>query len=245
MAKFHVNNSGEAGQCRATQGGCPFGGDAQHYETPEVARQAFELSMAASQLPTVAKKLTKAEAASASAKEAFFPASYGGHSYEEIVFDEEAIRAKWRARHRQNAKVSRLRLDDLEDHVGNDTRREKKIWETAARTEPAKSYDKNVPIRLIPVGTEVEVYDSRRRGYLYKTVGTPVDNGDGHVVGKYRDVANEWDYVEPNTTFNLGPVPGNKKISPRWHAANQKAASLKAMREQYKQDQEAAGKTKK
>lgn len=245
MAKFHVNNAGEVGQCKATQGGCPFGGDAQHYESPEIARKAYELSMASSQVPTVTKKVSKAEAESIAEKEAFSPASYGGYSYEEVVFDEVTIRARRKAWHRHNAQVSRLRLDDLEDHVGNDVYREKKAWETAGRTEPAKSYDKGVPIRLIPVGTEVEVYDSRRHGYVYKTVGTPVDNGGGDVVGKYRDVANEWDYVQPNTTFNVGPVAGEKKLSPRWHAANQKAASLKAMREQYQKDKEEAAKVTK
>ena len=46
MAKYHINDKGEAGICTATQGGCPFGGDAQHYSSAELARSAYELSMA-------------------------------------------------------------------------------------------------------------------------------------------------------------------------------------------------------
>lgn len=45
MAKYHVNSAGEAGTCRATKGGCPFGGEDEHYSSPEAARAAFEESM--------------------------------------------------------------------------------------------------------------------------------------------------------------------------------------------------------
>lgn len=57
MAKFHINNAGEAGQCRATQGGCPFGGEAQHYDNPDAARKAYESSMESSQFPTASKRV--------------------------------------------------------------------------------------------------------------------------------------------------------------------------------------------
>lgn len=42
MAKYHVNGAGEAGLCKATQGGCPFGDEEKHYSTPEEARAAYE-----------------------------------------------------------------------------------------------------------------------------------------------------------------------------------------------------------
>lgn len=45
MARFHINNNGDAGTCRAATGACPFGGEADHYETPEEARAAFEREM--------------------------------------------------------------------------------------------------------------------------------------------------------------------------------------------------------
>ncbi len=40
--KFHVNAKGEAGKCSATKGGCPFGGEAEHFTSPEAARTAYE-----------------------------------------------------------------------------------------------------------------------------------------------------------------------------------------------------------
>ena len=45
MAKFHINGNGEAGQCRAQAGGCPFGGEAEHFTTAEAARESFEARM--------------------------------------------------------------------------------------------------------------------------------------------------------------------------------------------------------
>jgi hypothetical protein len=43
--KYHVNAMGNAAPCKATQGGCPFGDDSDHYSTPEDARAAYESAM--------------------------------------------------------------------------------------------------------------------------------------------------------------------------------------------------------
>lgn len=45
MDKYHVNDKGEAGRCGAYSGGCPFGGDSDHYTSPEEARAGFEEKM--------------------------------------------------------------------------------------------------------------------------------------------------------------------------------------------------------
>jgi len=43
MAKFHINSKGEAGACSAkTSAGCPFGGETEHYDSKEEAREAYE-----------------------------------------------------------------------------------------------------------------------------------------------------------------------------------------------------------
>ena len=42
MAKYHINTEGEAGPCHASSGRCPFGGELEHYSTPEDARRAYE-----------------------------------------------------------------------------------------------------------------------------------------------------------------------------------------------------------
>jgi hypothetical protein len=238
--KFHVNNAGEAGQCRATQGGCPFGGDAQHYDNPDSARKAFELSMAASQLPEASKKTVAIEL---TPEEQYSPEKYGGFTYKEVVFDDKARRARWVHFYKQNARTSRTTMEGVDEAASSSFWREKRDWENMARTEPARSFELNVPIRLVPSGSEVLI------GYSWdqssRLVGVPVDNGDGHVVGKYRDIANEWDYVEQNTSFDLARVPSDKKVSPRWFAANTKAANLKAAREQYLKDTEDASKVTK
>lgn len=49
MSKYHINrSSGETGPCRAEKGQCPFGSEAEHYETAELARQAYEASQGGS-----------------------------------------------------------------------------------------------------------------------------------------------------------------------------------------------------
>jgi hypothetical protein len=42
MAKYHINGRGEPGKCSAQKGGCPFGGEGQHYSTSDDARKAYE-----------------------------------------------------------------------------------------------------------------------------------------------------------------------------------------------------------
>ena len=45
MSKYHINEAGNAGVCNAQSGGCPFGGELEHYDTPEDARTAYEKVM--------------------------------------------------------------------------------------------------------------------------------------------------------------------------------------------------------
>ena len=52
MSKFHVNGKGEAGKCSAEKGGCPFGGESEHYTSAQAARTAYENDMGTDQLLT-------------------------------------------------------------------------------------------------------------------------------------------------------------------------------------------------
>ena len=46
MAKYHVNpNTGVPRICTAASGRCPFGGDSDHYDTPEAAVAALEMKL--------------------------------------------------------------------------------------------------------------------------------------------------------------------------------------------------------
>jgi hypothetical protein len=64
MAKFHINAKGEAGKCSATQGGCPFGDESQHYTSPEAAREGYEKRNVGDGWPP---KVTKSSASTAAA----------------------------------------------------------------------------------------------------------------------------------------------------------------------------------
>jgi hypothetical protein len=55
MNKYHINEKGVPGVCTAKVK-CQFGGDAQHYFSPEAAQKAFELSMATETVPSAKKK---------------------------------------------------------------------------------------------------------------------------------------------------------------------------------------------
>lgn len=42
MAKFHIKKDGTPGQCRATKGNCPLGGEGEHYSLAEEAQAAAQ-----------------------------------------------------------------------------------------------------------------------------------------------------------------------------------------------------------
>lgn len=54
MTKFHINTKGEPGRCSA-EVQCPFGGDSDHYTSPERAREAFENLQKSNEIPTLSK----------------------------------------------------------------------------------------------------------------------------------------------------------------------------------------------
>lgn len=58
--RYHINHKGEAGVCRATNGGCPFGGEADHFTSPEAARAHFEASQNASTASLSLKEMNAA-----------------------------------------------------------------------------------------------------------------------------------------------------------------------------------------
>ena len=42
MARYHINQKGNPGICRAGKQACPFGEDSEHFPTPEAATKAYE-----------------------------------------------------------------------------------------------------------------------------------------------------------------------------------------------------------
>lgn len=57
--KFHINTKGEPGKCYAQHGGCPFGGEDEHYATKDGASAAYERSMHSDTLPRLEKAPTR------------------------------------------------------------------------------------------------------------------------------------------------------------------------------------------
>jgi hypothetical protein len=43
--KFHIKNDGSIAECKAVKGKCPFGDEAEHYSTKELAYEAFQTKM--------------------------------------------------------------------------------------------------------------------------------------------------------------------------------------------------------
>jgi hypothetical protein len=56
LMKFHINSNGEAGRCSATKGGCPFGGESEHFTSAEAAREHYEKTMTGEAVPAKATK---------------------------------------------------------------------------------------------------------------------------------------------------------------------------------------------
>lgn len=48
MARYHITKKGEPGKCTAQPGNCPLGGEGEHYDSPEAARDAFEATQGGS-----------------------------------------------------------------------------------------------------------------------------------------------------------------------------------------------------
>lgn len=245
MSKFHLNDKGEAGQCKATQGGCPFGGEAQHYSSTEKARTAYEASMAAEQIPATVKKTfatseQKVESVSLPSREDFDPDLHDGFEYDEVFFDEEEVRRDAFVDSTSGESHDPMDKDDFTEMTQRVLTRRRAEWENMARTEPAKSFEKNVPIRLIPAYSTVQI--DARTGYgsrsdapkLARNVGQPVfDEEEDRWVGRYADADNQWRRAEPYTTFDTAHVPPGGKLNPSWEEENEIAQRLSAVRAGY------------
>jgi hypothetical protein len=249
MSKFHLNDKGEAGQCKATQGSCPFGGDAQHYSSTEKARTAYEASMAAEQIPTTVKKIATTRGAKALrteppkpllSREEFDPDLHDGFEYDEVFFDEKEIRRQAFVESTSGESHDPMDEKDLAEMTQKILTRKRAEWENMARTKPAKSFEKNVPIRLIPAYSTVQIDARTEYGglssapKLARNVGQPVfDEEEDRWVGRYADADNQWRRAEPYTMFDTAHVPSDGKLNPSWEEENEIAQRLATVRERY------------
>jgi hypothetical protein len=249
MSKFHLNDKGEAGQCRAEKGGCPFGGEAQHYSSTEKARTAYEASMAAEQIPTMAKKTATARGTKVFrpdssklplSRDEFDPALHDDFEYDDVFFDEQDVREESYLNSTAGESHDPVAEDDLLEMAQVAVDRKRAAWENWARTEPAKSFEKNVPLRLIPAYSTVQIqalsdYGRRLEGrILARDVGQPVfDKKEDRWVGRYANAYNEWQSAEPYDTFDTAHVPSNGTLNPSWEEENEIAKRLAKVRAAY------------
>lgn len=216
MPKFHINNNGEAGACRATNGVCPFGGDAQHYSSFENARAAFELSMAAEAIPNPSRK-------KASAEDMYDPSDYQGFSYDEVCLDLDKFTKKSSPWLRGSEASKRLQMKELEkDHILK--------WEAMARTDPPKNWEDNVPVRLLPPGTIVKV---SKNGRMQRAlIKEPQILNNGTILGCYEFENGTQEYIHPQSLLDVTVVSTNH-LSPRWERETQNAKALQTARESF------------
>lgn len=59
MTRFHVNDKGEAGLCRAKEGNCPLSGESNHYSSLDDARKGYEEKMSELHEPKGLRKISK------------------------------------------------------------------------------------------------------------------------------------------------------------------------------------------
>lgn len=61
MAKFHISEAGNPAPCKATVNACPRGGEADHYSSPQAARQAYEAAQAAEMFAPAQQRSARVE----------------------------------------------------------------------------------------------------------------------------------------------------------------------------------------
>lgn len=248
MSKFHLNDKGEAGQCRAEKGGCPFGGEAQHYSSTEKARTAYEASMAAEQIPTMAKKTVTARGSKAFrpespklplSREDFNPALHDNFEYDEVFFDEQNVREESYLNSTAGESHDPVPEDYLLEMAQMAVDRKRAAWENAARTAPATQNEKNVPLRLIPAYSAVQIQARTEKGgrldyKVARPIGQPVfDEEEDRWIGRYVNAYNEWQNAEPEDTFDTEYVPLDGALNPSWEEENDIAKRLATVRAVY------------
>jgi hypothetical protein len=84
MAKYHINDSGNPGLCRAKKGRCPFGADDEHYSNRIEAMQAYSKDM---EVKSRFMRLTKKKPNEMKGSSSFSPPETGPVKFQEELLD--------------------------------------------------------------------------------------------------------------------------------------------------------------
>lgn len=235
MSKYHVNNQGEPGKCRAEGDGCPFGSADKHHDSPEIARAAYEKSNVGRELPAPVKKVSRRErkeqvAAMNEAYNNHDASKYDGLRFSEVTFDHVANEQQNRSYVKRS--FPKLSKPDVEAAVNMRMESDRAKWERAARTEPAEAFEKDVPIRLVPVGAEVVSDD----GTVIGIVDKPSPRHDvADFVGIVRMNDGTERSFEGNQGINIGKLPAEEVFSTdsMWDRNNSHAKKISENRVKY------------
>lgn len=86
---FHITPAGNAAQCKARKGNCPFGGESEHFTTKEEAVQAYETRNANATIPSQAKPVSTSLLQNSS-----FEVGYGARAYFRLLNHQDYTQAK-------------------------------------------------------------------------------------------------------------------------------------------------------
>lgn len=213
MSKFHINSQGEPGLCSAKQGGCPFGGESDHHESPEAARRAYEENNSSNMVSTIKRKKPEGSFAPNLTRSDFEEikkdyVTWRSRTYEELVFDEQELREKYAAHASIDDKITELRDK----------------WNEQSRTHRAVSGE-TIQARLIPLDSKVLITDpdtGDKKRVTIKTVAyIPQSDGTTKRMAQYRykgkdHFVDPYDRLEVETASD-GPVP--KGFNQEWNKA--------------------------
>lgn len=181
MSKYHVNPAGEPGPCGANKQ-CPFGGDSDHYETKEAAREAYEKNMAGETLPAASKKSAEGDAEVSKAIYALISSGDESYLYNSKAAENWANKTGMKQETVQAA-IDQLKKEDADEQVAKEERRVAKAREIVSNTDPDVSKIRKGATVVIKVdNTLVKVkVTSHRKGII-------TGNGDdGYYYGDQPD----------------------------------------------------------
>lgn len=134
MSKYHVNPAGEPGPCGANKQ-CPFGGDSDHYETKEAAREAYEKNMAAETLPAASKKSAEGDAEVSKAIYALISSGDDSYLYNPKAAENWANKTGMKQETVQAA-IDQLKKEDAEELAAKEDQRVAKANNIIQKTDP-------------------------------------------------------------------------------------------------------------
>lgn len=191
MTKFHVNDAGEPGPCRAGDGetagvrGCPFGGPSDHHNTKEEARAAYEKKKEDEAVPEPSvKKPAEPEIDPEVMETSRILSEYGDASYLDDVGSAQRVAERLGLKYEHVQAVVALRKQEEEaEWEARRARGNARALEVARNTDPDVSKLRKGAV--VAIKTDTNLYErvkitSHRKGRFWGncTNGDYIDGWD-------------------------------------------------------------------